>query len=212
MLCLLCAVAVGLVLFAAAWVVGSRSVVPPQQGSVLPPEGDSGSVHEIPVEQLSELKPLGWSVAHLSGYGLRPLHAETEIGGGARTVQVRLSDGESFVEVAETRAEQEDAELEPLAERVGEVVDLETAEHQEIQLSTGDTGEVFRPGPDGQWTAAVETSYAQYIITSDMAEVPPSQLAAWVLVTDRSRLQILPAEEPGGLDRIERGLQEIFGW
>ncbi len=215
-LSLLTAVAAGIVLFAAAWVLGGRSASLPQAESVLPPEGegaeDGSSSHEIPVDQLSQLKPLGWNVAHLQGYGLQPHHVETGVADGVRTVQVRLSDGDSFVDIAETRAEEEGAELSPLEERVTGALDFDPSEHREIQLSTGDTGEVFLSEEAERWTAAVETSYAQYVITSDMTEVPPGQLAAWVLVTDRSRLQIQPSEEPGGFDRIERGFQELFSW
>lgn len=194
-------------------VVGAQEDFVAEEGpAILPGAIDSFAIHQIPVEQLSLLKPLGWNVAHLQGYGLQPRYAETGIIDDVRTVQVQLSDGENFVNVSETRSEGEGIELAPLEEKLANVLDVEAVEHQQIQLSTGDVGDVFFSDEGEQWTAAVETGNAQYVITSDMTEVSASQLTAWVLVTDRSRLQTLPTEEPGGLERIERGLQEIFDW
>ena len=226
LLCLATATLAGIVLFAAAWIVGGRVQAGSLTERILPADeqriqGDGGRgsegsaapvLHELPVDQLSQLKPLGWNVAHLSGYGLEPQQVETELADGLRTVEVRLSNGQSVVEVAETRPEEESAELAPLQEQISQAVDLGAAEQEEIEVSTGDTGDLYRTEGSEEWTVAVETDYARYVITSDMTEASAEEIAAWVLVTDRSRLQIMPSEETGGLDRIERGLREILSW
>lgn len=224
-LCVAAAALAGIVFFS-AWVVGGR-VQSGSFGERLLPAEDQGAqagddqpvddaaasvMHQIPVEQLDQLRPLGWNVAQLSGYGLEPQQAETQLVDGVRTVDVELSNGDSVVEVAETRAEEEGAELTPLRDLAARSVDLEEAEHQEIELSTGDEGDLYRVEDSAERTVTVGTSYAHYVITSDMDEVPTADLAAWVLVTDRSRLQVLPTEEAGVLDRIGQGLREIFSW
>lgn len=224
MLCVAAAALAGIVLFS-AWIVGGRVQTGSFDEKLLQEEGQgaqvggqaaeepsSSGMHQIPLDQLNQLSPLRWNVAHLSGYGLEPRQAETQLADGVRTVEVKLSNGEGVVEVAETRAEEEGVELTPLRDLVARTVDLETAEHREIELSTGDAGELYGTEDSRTRTVAVGTSYAHYVITSDMAEVPAADLAAWVLVTDRSRLQVLPSEESGGLDRIERGLREMFSW
>ena len=214
------------IVFFSAWIVGGR-VQAGSLGERLLPAEDQGAqagggqptddaaaplAHRIPVDQLDQLRPLGWNVAQLSGYGLEPQQAETQLVDGVRTVDVELSNGDSVVEVAETRAEEEGAELTPLRDLAARSVDLEEAEHQAIELSTGDEGDLYRVEDSAERTVTVGTSYAHYVITSDMDEVPAADLAAWVLVTDRSRLQVLPTEEAGVLDRIGQGLREIFSW
>lgn len=177
--------------------------------AVLPGALDTSVVSEIPVESISALKSLGWAVPYLSRRGYEHQYAETTLLNGVRTIQSRLSDGDYYINVAETRPEGAGVELQPLGEKLHTVVDVDSVIAESIELSTGEDASLYRAGDDSLWTAAVDNSAVQYVITSDLPAEAAAEISSWVLVTDRSRVQILPSS-PGAADRLERGFGELL--
>lgn len=176
--------------------------------AVLPGALDTSVVHEIPVESISALKSLGWAVPYLSRRGYEHQYAETTLLNGVRTIQSRLSDGDHYINVAETRPEEDDVELQPLGEKLHTVVDLDSVIAESLELSTGEDASLYRAEDESLWTVAVDNSGVQYVITSDLPAEAAAEISSWVLVTDRSRVQILPSS-PGASDRLERGFDEL---
>ncbi|WP_300342792.1 hypothetical protein [Nesterenkonia sp.] len=184
------------------YVVGEAAVV-------LPGARTGAEVREIPVENLSGLKELGWSVPYLNRSGYDHQYLETSSLEGVRTIQAHLSDGEHYINVAETRPEEEERELYPLREKLHNVVDLDAVTEETLELSTGHEGSFFVSDQRAAWTAAVEMPQVQYVITSNLPAESAPEIASWVLITDRSRVQLLPSS-PGAGDRLERGFEELF--
>ena len=176
---------------------------------VLPGAQPGSQISEIPVESISALKNLGWAVPYLSRIGFEHEYAETTRLDGVRTIQARLTDGDHYINVAETRAEGSDLELKPLSQKLHEVVNLDRVVAETVELSTGHEANLYRADEGATWTAAVENSAVQYVITSDMPADVAREVSSWVLVTDRSRVQMLPSS-PGTADRLERGFEELF--
>lgn len=178
---------------------------------ILPGSSHTNPVKEVPLEQLDELKSLGWAVPYLSRSEFEHNYAETSSGEHVRTIQVHLTDGTDFVNVAETRPEAAGVELSPLAEKLHSVVDLETVTPVPLELGGGyDSLFYYAEGSD-YWTSAVETPNAQYVITSSLSTDAASEITTWVLMTDRSRVQ-LSHSAPGPVDRLERGFDEMRTW
>lgn len=180
-----------------------------------------GQVHQIPVDDLGQLVPLGWTVGHLGDYGFGagfvPRQAETGSADGVRTVQLRLSQGEDFITVAETRPDATGEgtqasldELPPLPDRSGPSLEGDVDHHQ-VQLRTGGTGDLYVSQRHGRWLAALESTDAQYRIASNLPEPAAEQVVDWVIASDRSRVQVLPGS-PSGVERLERGLEELVKW
>ncbi|GAA1173129.1 hypothetical protein [Nesterenkonia xinjiangensis] len=244
-LCLVITVAAGVVVFAAAWIVGGRTAAQPDSvESLLPTEGRASvpsavpapagasepqiradgtaqlpgavertTVHEVDVASLDKLKPLGWTVGHLVdfGFGFDPEHVETAVVDGVRTVELQLSEGGEYISIAETRPEGEAVELTTLDEKFTEILDDEKVEHQQVTLSTGEDCDIYVARQDDRWTATVESAGVQYVITSNLPDSAAQQVADWVMAADRARVQMLPGS-PSGVDRLERGLDELFRW
>lgn len=179
---------------------------------ILPGARDTTPIHDVSLETIDQLKPLGWNLPHLTGFGLAREHAETGVSRGVRTVQVQFASQETWVNVAETRAEAEGAELIPLEEKLTGVVDDTAVQREELTLSTGDECTLYLAEGESRWTAAVDTGRVQYVITSNLPQSAAGQVAGWVMVTDRSRVQMLPPDVPSGTDRLQRGFQEILPW
>lgn len=179
--------------------------------AVLPGSSQMTPVNELPLEQLSELKSLGWAVPYLSRSGFRHDYAETSSGDSVRTIQVRLTDGEDFINVAETRPEAEGVELRPLPEKLHSVVDVEAVAPQTMELGSGYEAMLYHSEDAENWSSAVETPNAQYVITSSLAPSAAPEITAWVVMTDRSRVQ-LSHSAPGPVDRLERGFDEMRTW
>lgn len=252
-MCLLGAVIAGVVLFAAAWIVGGRtapqtvasqellpgegearldssdeaaqavSSVQPAVGTqenyvleegakILPGARGAMAIHDVPLEDLDRLNPLGWNLPHLTGFGLTREHAETGVIDGVRTVQVQFASGDSWVNVAETRTEAENAELLPLEEKLTGLLDLAEVDREDLVLSTGDESALYLTEDGDRWTVAIDTERVQYVITSNLPESAAGQVAGWLMVTDRARVQTLPPEGPSGVDRLQRGFEEILPW
>lgn len=177
--------------------------------AVLPGALDTSVVREVPVESISALKSLGWAVPYLSRRGYEHQYAETTLLNGVRTIQSRLTDGDHYINVAETRPENADVELQPLGEKLHTVVNLDSVIAESLELTTGEDASIYRAEDESMWTAAVDNSAVQYVITSDLPADAAADVASWVLITDRSRVQILPSS-PGAGDRLERGFDEII--
>lgn len=176
---------------------------------VIPGARQGSNIREIPVESISALKSMGWAVPYLSRRGFEHEYAETTLLDGVRTIQARLTNGEQFINVAETRTEGSEAELRPLSEKLHELVNLDRVVSETVELSTGHEANLYVAEEGPTWTAAVENSAVQYVITSNMPADVASEVSTWVLVTDRSRVQMLPSS-PGTADRLERGFEELF--
>ncbi|GAA1136310.1 hypothetical protein [Nesterenkonia lutea] len=179
--------------------------------SVLPGSPETTDIQQIPLDSLSALKSLGWSVPHLAGFGLATEYAETGVVAGIRTVQVRLTDGEHHLDVSETRPEQAELEMAPLQSKLADVVDVSDARQESITLRTGDECQLYISEDKEQWTAAMETGRVQYVVSSDLPETAAEQISNWVMATDRSRVQVLPIV-PSGSERLERGFEELLDW
>lgn len=182
-----------------------------EAAAILPGAGQSFEVSEIPVESFPELKAMGWAVPHLTGFDLEPEYVETGSAEGVRTIQVQFTDGERYVNVAETRSEEGGKELVALHEKLHSVVDVDGVSAERRQLTTGDEATVYLSDSGAAWTSAVESSAVQYVITSNLPAAAATEVSSWVMVTDRSRLQRLPAS-PGPGDRLERGFEELAAW
>ena len=179
---------------------------------ILPGARDTMPIYDVPFEMLDQLTSLGWNLPHLTGFGLTREHAETGATGGVRTVQVQFAGQDSWVNVAETRAEADDAELLPLEGKLRSVLDDAAVDREELTLPTGDECRLYLAEDEGRWTAAVDTDRVQYVITSNLPENVARQVVGWVMMTDRSRVQTLPPETPSGADRLQRGFEEILPW
>lgn len=171
------------------------------------------TVHELRLDHLDDLKPLGWTVGHLVdfGFGFEPQRLETGVVDGVRTVELQLADGADRISVAETRPESEDVGLTSLREKLAPILDEDLVEHHRVTLGTGEGCDLFVSRAGDRWTAAVETDDAQYVITSNLAESSAEQVADWVMASDRARVQMLPTD-PSARDRLARGLDELFRW
>lgn len=180
-----------------------------ETAAILPGARDTSRVKEIPVESISALKSMGWTVPYLSRRGYEHQYAETALLNGVRTVQTRLSDGDHYINVAETRPEAAEAELQPLGEKLHTMVNLDAVASETLPLSTGQEASLYRADDDTLWTAAVENDAAHYVITSDLPVDAAGEISSWVLITDRSRVQMLPAS-PDASDRLERGMDELL--
>lgn len=176
---------------------------------ILPGARQGSDIREIPVDSISALKSMGWAVPYLSRRGFDHEYAETTVLDGVRTIQARLTNGDQYINVAETRAEAANAELRPLSEKLHEMVNLDRVVSETVELSTGHEANLYVAEEGQTWTAAVENSAVQYVITSDMPADVAAEVSSWVLVTDRSRVQMLPSS-PGTADRLERGFEELF--
>ena len=174
-----------------------------------PAQDRADNIREIPVESITALKSMGWAVPYLSRRGFDHEYAETSSLDGVRTIQARLSNGDHYINVAETRPEGPDVELRPLSDKLHEVVNLDSVVAETVELATGHEANLYLAEEGATWTAAVENSAVQYVITSDMPTEAASDISSWVLVTDRSRVQMLPSS-PGTADRLERGFDELF--
>ncbi len=182
-----------------------------ETAAILPGSIKSTEVRELPVERIGDLKPLGWAVPYLDRDGFQHDYVETSSVESVRTIQVRLSDGTSFINVAETRAEAEGVELHPLQEKLHSVVNLDAVTVEALELTTGQEAFLYLEDEAETWTTAVETPSAQYVITSSLPEHRASEITSWVMITDRSRVQLAP-NVPGPADRLERGFDELLGW
>lgn len=178
---------------------------------LLPGAAQSADINEIPVENFSELKSMGWAIPYLNRRGYVPDHVETASAEGVRTIQVHFTDGQHRVNVAETRPEREDVALKPLGEKLTRYINGSAYEVSSVELHTGHEAHVFVTEDDHQWTAALETSGAQYVITSDLPSDSAAEISSWVVITDRSRLQLVPSSENVS-DRLERGFEELASW
>ncbi len=179
----------------------------------LPGARGGAEIFEVPVESLSYLKPIGWAVPYLSRPGYEPVQAETGTIGGVRTIQVHLTDGEHIVSVSETRPEEDDVELAPLEEKIADTLDVSSAAVEDVPLSTGDEARVYVDEETETWTAGIQTHNVQYVITSDTPAERAGEITSWVMITDRSRVQVDPSTEPAGpTDRLERGFDELVSW
>lgn len=179
--------------------------------TVLPGSSHTNPVKEVPLDQLDELKSLGWAVPYLSRSEFEHNYAETSSGENVRTIQVHLTDGTDFVNVAETRPEAAGVELNPLADTLHNMVDLETITPVPLELGGGYESLFYHAEDSDYWTSAVETPNAQYVITSSLSTGAASEITTWVLMTDRSRVQ-LSHSVPGPVDRLERGFDEMRTW
>lgn len=177
----------------------------------LPGAPESSEVQQIPLESLNSLKSLGWSVPHLSGFGLSTEYAETGMVEGIRTVQLRLTDGEHRLDISETRPEESGVELAALDSKIDDVVDTSAAVRETLSLRTGDDCELYISEDSEEWTAAMESGRVQYVVTSDLPAETAEQISNWVMATDRSRVQVLPIV-PTGTERLERGFEELLAW
>lgn len=176
--------------------------------AVLPGASESAEIREVPLENLDAMKRLGWAVPYLHRRGFEQQYAETSKADGVRTLQLHLSDGENYINVSETRPEDEGGELAALRAKLSRVISLEDGEAEEMQLSTGHDATMYQTDDDEQWTSAVETSSVQYVVTSDLPEDAADEVTAWVLITDRSRVYTEPPS-PGPTERIERGFNQM---
>lgn len=179
--------------------------------ATLPGAPESTEIRQIPLESLNSLKSLGWSVPHLSGFGLTTEYAETGVVEGIRTVQLRLTDGEHRLDVSETRPEESGVELAALDSKLDAVVDTSAAERESLTLSTGDECDLYISEETQEWTAAMESGRVQYVVSSDLPSDTAEQISNWVMATDRSRVQVLPIV-PTGSERLERGFEELLAW
>lgn len=179
--------------------------------ATLPGAPESTEIQQIPLDSLNALKSLGWSVPHLSGFGLATEYAETGVVDGVRTVQVRLTDGEHRLDISETRPEESGVELAALESKLDDVVDTSAAVRETLALRTGDDCQLYVSEESQEWTAAMESSRVQYVVTSDLPAETAEQISNWVMATDRSRVQVLPIV-PSGSERLERGFEELLAW
>ncbi|MBO0594405.1 hypothetical protein I2485_06575 [Nesterenkonia sp. E16_7] len=179
--------------------------------ATLPGAPESTEIQQIPLESLNALKSLGWSVPHLSGFGLTTEYAETGVVEDIRTVQLRLTDGEHRLDISETRPEESGVELAALESKLEGVVDTSAAVQETLTLRTGDECELFISEEAQEWTAAMESGRVQYVVTSDLPAETAEQISNWVMATDRSRVQVLPIV-PTGSERLERGFEELLAW
>lgn len=179
--------------------------------ATLPGAPESTQIQQIPLDSLDALKSLGWSVPHLSGFGLATQYAETGVADGIRTVQVRLTDGEHRLDISETRPEESGVELAALETKLGGLVDSAKAARDTLTLRTGDECELYVSDEAQEWTAAMESGRVQYVVTSDLPTETAEQISNWVMATDRSRVQVLPIA-PTGSERLERGFEELLAW
>lgn len=177
----------------------------------LPDALGSPSAKEIPEGSLEDLKALGWAVAFLDREGFSHDAFETSAVDGERTVQVHLTDGSDFINVAETRAEAENQELDPLRDKLSGLVDLSSVRAESIELSTGHESTVYGAEDAEYWTAAIETPAVQYVVTTSLPPAAAQEVASWVMVTDRSRVH-MSQTAPGPTDRLERGFDEMLDW
>lgn len=182
-----------------------------EAAAILPGSVESTAVRELPVDRISELKPLGWAVPYLDRAGFQNDYVETSSVDSVRTIQVRLTDGTHFINVAETRSEAEDVQLHPLQEKLHSVVNPEAVTAEALELTTGQVALLYLEEETETWTSAVETPSAQYVITSSLPQHRAFEITSWVMITDRSRVQLAP-HVPGPADRLERGFDEIRGW
>lgn len=180
-----------------------------EAATVLPGAREASPITEIPTDSVAALKSMGWVVPYLSRSGFEHEYVETTSLDGVRTIQVRLTDGENYVNVSETRVEDSTAELVPLSEKLTSIVNLDSVTSESVELTSGHSVNVYRMEEGSSWTAAVENGAAHYVITSDLSSETAAEVASWVLVTDRSRLQMLPSS-PGTADRLDRGFEELF--
>ncbi|WP_147108437.1 hypothetical protein [Nesterenkonia populi] len=187
----------------------SDAPVKGEVAAVLPGARHSADISEIPVDSLTHLKSMGWAVPYMERTDLSAEYAETGVVEGVRTIRLHLSNGEHWINVSETRSEEEGRDLAPMKEKVAAVVDFDAVEQRELPLSTGQTGRLFL-GEDS-WTSGVEQPEVQYVISSDFPEERAAEITSWVLTTDRSRLQVMPYD-PGAGDRLERGFDELVSW
>lgn len=178
---------------------------------VLPGARQGSHIREIPVESITALKSMGWAVPYLSRSGFEHEYVETTSLEGVRTIQARLSSGDHYINVAETRTEGPEVELTPLRDKLHEVVNLDRVVAETVELATGQEANLYLAEEGSTWTAAVESATVQYVITSDMPTDAASEVSSWVMVTDRSRVQMLPSS-PGTADRLERGFEEMFAF
>lgn len=179
--------------------------------AILPGASQLNPVKELPVGQIDELKSLGWAVPYLSRAGFEHDYAETSSGDGVRTIQVQLTDGDDFINVAETRPETERVDLVPLQEKLHSIVDLDEVTPRPLELGTDHESTLYHFEGAENWTSAVETSNAQYVITSSLTASSAPEISSWVVLTDRSRVQ-LSYVAPGPVDRLERGFGEMRSW
>ncbi|MGJ9373525.1 hypothetical protein [Nesterenkonia sp. CF4.4] len=179
--------------------------------ATLPGAPESSEIQQIPLDSLNALKSLGWSVPHLSGFGLTTEYAETGVVDGIRTVQVRLTDGEHRLDISETRPEESGVELAALESKLDGVVDTSAAARETLALRTGDDCQLYVSEESEEWTAAMESARVQYVVTSDLPAETAEQISNWVMATDRSRVQVLPIV-PSGSERLERGFEELLDW
>ena len=179
---------------------------------ILPGAQGAAPIREISLDNLSQLKRLGWAVPYLEGgYSMRSESLKTGSVDGMRTMQLSMSDGRNYITVAETRVEEEDMVLAPLSEKLMSRIDLTSVTSERILLSTGQEALLFIDRGGAAWTTAVDTGNVQYVISSDLPAAAASEVTSWVMITDRSRVQMLPTS-PGTADRLERGFDEIISW
>ncbi|MCT1607737.1 hypothetical protein M3B43_10500 [Nesterenkonia massiliensis] len=185
---------------------------PLEEPVILPGAQGAAPIREISLDNLSQLKRLGWAVPYLEGgYNMRSESLKTGSVDGVRTMQLNMSDGRNYVTVAETRVEEEDLVLAPLSEKLMSRIDLASVTSERILLSTGQEALLFIDRGGAAWTTAVEAGNVQYVISSDLPAAAASEVTSWVMITDRSRVQMLPTS-PGTADRLERGFDEIISW
>ncbi|NDK32132.1 hypothetical protein [Nesterenkonia haasae] len=178
---------------------------------VLPRALESSTVKEIPIDRLSDLKSLGWALPFLDRSGFSHDSVETSSADSERTIQVHLTDGDDFINVAETRAEAGISELHPLRDKLASLVDLDRVSAEALDLDTGHEATVYIDNDSDIWTAAVETPHVQYVVTASLPAESAREVASWVMVTDRSRVH-LSHTAPGPADRLERGFDEMLTW
>lgn len=189
--------------------VVSEAPVQGEVASVLPGARETVEIAEIPVESLTHLKSMGWAVPYMERSDMDAEYAETGVVDGVRTIRIHLANDEHWINVSETRSEEEGRELAPMEEKLSAVLDLDAVEGEELPLRSGQTGQLFLT--EDVWTAGVERPEVQYVVSSDLPEERAAEITSWVLTTDRSRLQVLP-NDPGAADRLERGFDELVSW
>ena len=172
---------------------------------------DQTTVYQLNDEELAELDPLGWNVPRFSGFGLSMLSAETTSTEGVRTVTVRHTDGTHDLLVSETRPDQDAEEVPSMKPALDKAAQEANIVVENFTLSTGDEASLYEDGQDGSWTVLVEGHDVEYIATSDLGTDAASRIASWMMITDHSRLQGMPAE-PDSADRISQGLEEMMFW
>lgn len=209
---------VGLVaLLFSAWVAGGRAVTPSSAEDLVADQTSSDG--RIPLEEIDRLAELGWNVAQLdhTGLGYSPEFARTDVADGVRTVTVWFTEGENRLVVAESRPEQDSAELPSAGDRLqtGGLLDDQTVPQggdstDPMVLIGGESAELHHVPGESTWSAVAGHEDVQYLITSDADPAEARRIASWVMLSDRARVTGRP-DAPSGVERIEEGLDRLFG-